>query len=449
VLDRLIADQPVLVRFRRTWLVCAFWLYPAMLWMFDLTPPGYVIAAGAYAAYFGAAVAACPPGRARWIALPGAFVLAELARWSFPFGGVPLATLPQSQAGGPLLPIARVDGALLLVVAVVLIGVAVSAGWRRDWIPVGVTVGLVIVLLGLASVAPRGEAFDAIDVAVVQGGGPQNTRAADTDDREVVEKHLAASALVETPVDLVLWPENVVNVEGTLDENVEFDELSALAVELDTTLVAGVVEGVTDDEFLNAAIAFGPDGKVVDRYDKVRTVPFGEFVPLRSVLEAVAGSAGLPERDVRAGEGPGILETGAGRFGALISWEVFFENRGREAARAGSTLQLNPTNGASYWLTQVQSQQVASSQLRAVESGRWVAQAAPTGFSAFVTPDGQVLDRTGISEQRVIQRTIELRRGATWATTLGVWPLVLLALASYPVAWAAQRRWARVGPPTT
>jgi apolipoprotein N-acyltransferase len=440
LLDRLIADQPAAVRFRRTWLVAAAWLYPAMVWMFDLTPPGYLIAGGAYAAYFGVAVAACPPGRARWIALPGAFVVAELARWSFPFGGVPLATLPESQAAGPLAPTVRVAGSLVLVALVVLLGIALSAASTRQWNPAAAIVALVAVVVGLSFVAPRGDAFDSLDVALVQGGGEQNTRAAETDEREVFERHLDASDLIDRPVDLVLWPENVINLEGRFVDSVEFDEVSELARRLDTTVIVGVVEGIDDDHFLNAAIAFGPDGEVVDRYDKVRTVPFGEFVPFRGLLERVAGEAGLPSRDAQAGSGPGILRTDAGTFGTLISWEVFFENRGREAALAGSELQLNPTNGASYWLTQVQTQQVASSRLRALESGRWVLQAAPTGFSAVVDPEGDVLQRAAISERAVLFATVELRDGETWATTVGVWPVFLLALLSYPVAWAVQRR---------
>ena len=72
-----------------------------------------------------------------------------------------------------------------------------------------------------AAVAPRGHQVDTLDVALVQGGGPQRTRAADTDEREVFERHLAASEDIEGPVDLVLWPENVVNVEGSLAVNRE------------------------------------------------------------------------------------------------------------------------------------------------------------------------------------------------------------------------------------
>jgi apolipoprotein N-acyltransferase len=88
---------------------------------------------------------------------------------------------------------------------------------------------------------------------------------------------------------------------------------------------------------------------------------------------------------------------------------------------------LNPTNGASYWLTQVQTQQIASSRLRAIETGRWVVQAAPTGFSAVIDPDGQLLARTGVGEQAVLQYTVGLREGLTWATRMGSRPMLVFA----------------------
>ena len=79
----------------------------------------------------------------------------------------------------------------------------------------------------------------------------------------------------------------------------------------------------------------------------------------------------------------------------MISWEVFFGGRGRAATTADGTgdtsILLNPTNGASYTGTVLQTQQIASSKLRAIENGRWVVQVSPTGFSAFVDPDGDVL----------------------------------------------------------
>ena len=66
----------------------------------------------------------------------------------------------------------------------------------------------------------------------------------------------------------------------------------------------------------------------------------------------------------------------------MISWEVFFGGRAREGVKHGGEVLLNPTNGASYTGTIVQTQQVASSRLRAIETGRWLVQAAPTGLLA-------------------------------------------------------------------
>jgi apolipoprotein N-acyltransferase len=346
-----------------------------------------------------------------------------------------------SQADAPLRYPARIGGALLLVVVVVIGGMALSAATQRNWRPALAATGVVLGVVVAGYFAPDGRAVDSVSVAIVQGGGPQRTRAADTDEADVFERHLDASELVETPVDFVLWPENVVNVEGPLVDHEWFGDLQDLARELDATLSVGIVEGVDEDSFRNAQIVFDPDGELRDRYDKVRIVPFGEYVPLRGFLEKIAGGAGLPERDVEAGSGPGVLDTEFGRMGVVISWEVFFQNRGREAIGTGDgRLLTNPTNGSSYWLTQVQTQQVASSQLRALETGRWVTQAAPTGFSAFVTPDGEVLDRTDITKRAVLHRTVELREGDTIATRLGQWPWLLLALAAYPAGWWLVRK---------
>ena len=123
-LDRLIADQPATVRFRRGWLVAMGCFVPSLVWMTALTAPGYVIACAAYSGMLGAGVAAAPPGRGRWLALAGTWTLAELLRWTWPFGGVPLANLAIGQVAGPLAPVLRVGGSLLLVLVAVLAGQA-------------------------------------------------------------------------------------------------------------------------------------------------------------------------------------------------------------------------------------------------------------------------------------------------------------------------------------
>jgi apolipoprotein N-acyltransferase len=414
------------------------WFMPSIVWMIDFTPPGYIVTLLVFGSMLVAAAVLTPPGRARWVALPGALMLMELLRWSWPFGGVPLSTLSMSQADAPLAPVVRFLGSLLLVGLVALGGVMIDAAADRAWPWVRVMVPVFLALAVLSPLTPDGEPIGAVDIALVQGGGPQRTRAGDTDEREVFERHLETSELIEGPVDLVLWPENVINVEDPVTENPEGDELSDLARSLDAPLVVGAVEG-DGDGFHNSALLIEADGSFTDRFEKVRRVPFGEFVPFRGLLEPFAGDA-LPDRDAVPGEGPAVLDTPVGPMGVVISWEVFFAPQARDAIENGGEILLNPTNGSSYWLTIVQTQQIASSRLRALETGRWVLQASPTGFTAVVNADGEVLQRTGVSERKVLQAAVERRSGLTIATRVGDWPMLLVALALVAIGWALERR---------
>ena len=134
-------------------------------------------------------------------------------------------------------------------------------------------------------------------------------------------------------------------------------------------------------------------------------------------------------RDAVAGTGPAVLDSPFGTVGVVISWEVFFGDRARDGVGNGGRLLLNPTNGSSYTGTILQSQQVASSRLRALETGRWVVQVAPTGFTAFVTPRrSRCCERTGISEQAVrVRDGRAARRAARSTSRFGDWPVILLA----------------------
>ena len=432
-------------------LVSVSWLGPATVWMVDLTLVGWPLAVVSFAAMHAVAGALVPPDHRRRAAFPAAFALAELLRWTWPFGGVPLATMAMAQVSSPLGSVVRVGGPLLLTALTAVGGVtlaAILAGRVRP-----ATVGAaVLVVAGLAAmVAPGSQPIDVegavnddalITVAAVQGGGPQNTRADVCEQRAVFERHLNTTRQqVSAPVDLVVWPEDVVHAspdtaitparceQPLLADSEARGALSDLARELDTVLVAGFFERTADREAnRNYAAAYDSSGVPVDTYDKVQLVPFGEYVPLRSTAERFSDE--LPARDVRAGpsDEPAVLDTPLGPLGVAISWEIFFDHRARSAVGSGDgRVLLNPTNGSSYWLTVVQTQQIASSRLRAIETDRWVVQTAPTGFSAVITPEGEVIERTGISESRVIQTTVELRHGDTLAVRLGVWPVAVAA----------------------
>ena len=440
-LDRLIAGQPVRARFARGWLVAMAAFVPSLSWMTALTAPGYLVACVAYSTMLGAGIAAAPPGRGRWVALPGTWTVAELVRWSWPFGGVPLANLAIGQVSGPLAPVLRVGGGVLLLAVTVLLGQALAAALRRAWRPaLALALGVTALVVG-SGLAPRGHAVGTAEVALVQGGGKQGTRKSDTGVVDVFERHVAATADVEPPVDLVLWPEDVVDTAGPLVDDPWGAIISDLARDLEAPIIVGTVEDSGPEHFLNSATLFDAAGEYVGRYDKVHRVPFGEFVPLRWLLDPIAGGA-LPDRDARVGDLPNVLDVPGpvGRVTAPISWEIFFADRTREGVEAGARVVLNPTNGSSFTGTIVQTQQVASSRMRAIETGRWVLQVAPTGFSAFIDDDGRVLERSAVSERRVLQRTVELREGLTPYTRLGNGPGLVLAALCIASGWAIELR---------
>ncbi len=439
-------------------LVSVSWLGPATVWMADLTLVGWPLALLGFAAMHAVAGALVPSDHRRWTAFPAAFALAELLRWTWPFGGVPLATMAMAQVSSPLGSVVRIGGPLLLTALTAVGGVTLAAILGARLRPTAVGLAVLVLAWLAAIVAPGSEPIDVngnrdddalITVAAVQGGGPQNTRADVCEQRAVFERHLnTAREQVSTPVDLVVWPEDVVHpspdtafTPARCDQPLLADSearaaLSELARELDTVLVVGFFERTADREAnRNYAAAYDSSGVPVDTYDKVQIVPFGEYVPLRSTVERFSDE--LPARDVRAGpsDEPAVLDTPLGPLGVAISWEIFFDHRARSAVGGGDgRVLLNPTNGSSYWLTVVQTQQIASSRLRAIETDRWVVQAAPTGFSAVITPAGDVIERTGISESRVIQTTVELRHGDTLAVRLGAWPVVVAAVLTLSLA---------------
>ena len=411
------------------------WFLPSTLWMFKFTPVGWPVGVALwFPLILGAASALSPPGPMRFAGLPATLILSEWLRWHAPFGGVPLSMLALTQARGPLLPVARIGGSMLVSAAVAVAGTALGLMASGRWRIGGAVLASVVIAAALGVIAPQGHAVRTLRAAAVQGGGPQEVRANPADYGVVFQRQVTASAGIRTPVDLVVWPEDVVNVVQYAT-SVEKTQMQQLAEKLHATIVAGVVENGADDKhFYNAAVAIDPDGQQAGRYEKVRRVPFGEYVPLRNLLEPIAGSL-LPPKDAIPGTKPNVLRTAAGRLGVVVSWEVFFGRRVREAIHHDAQLILNPTNGSSYWLNEVQTQQIASSQLRAVESGRWLVQASPTGFSAIVTPSGNVLGRSSMGEAHVVEGDVQLRNGNTIAAVTGDLFALLLAGVLFCLGW--------------
>lgn len=418
------------------------WFVPAMAWMWFLTAPGYLIASVLFASLHGAAgiIAGRIASDERRLvpALVVCHALAETLRLSWPFGGVPLATLSISQADSPIAALSPWLGPI--GISVVVLWIAMSERKFRALLATIVVIGAAGIWDGTSTTGRD------VRLAIVQGGGEQGTRAIDTDPRDVFDVHIEATRTLQPDPSrtAVVWPENVINVsaDGLFLDSEEHDLITEQAARLGVPFIVGVTESAGPDQFTNAQVVVETDGSISSRYDKVRRVPFGEYMPMRPLLQAVGAPVELVPRDARAGDARGYIDAAGVRAAVAISWEVFFGGRVNEGVVDGAEYIINPTNGSSYTGTILQTQQVASSRLRAREQGRWVAQVSPTGFSAFIGPDGTVHQRSGIGEQHVVEQSLTLRTGRTPYSRLGnapyIWAL-LLAL-----AWLTNRRYGAI-----
>jgi apolipoprotein N-acyltransferase len=288
-------------------------------------------------------------------------------------------------------------------------------------------------------VAPGGTQGPAVRVALVQGGGRRGLRAIENPPQQVFDRQVQASTLIRDPVDLILWPEDVIAIAGPVDGTPVAAEVGAIARAHHASLLAGVTEDVGPDHFRNAEVVWAPDGRVIGRFDKVHRVPFGEYIPLRSLVRHVVSLTFVP-RDAIAGRGTGEVQTSAGPVAIVISFEVFFPGRARAGVAAGGQVLLVPTNTASYRDTQVVTAEIAAARLRAWETGRDVAIAAPTGYSAVLTSRGQLVTRSRLGTQEALEATVHRRTGRTPYVRWGDGPAVAAALVLVAGAGAAGRR---------
>jgi apolipoprotein N-acyltransferase len=358
--------------------------------------------------------------------LPAGLVIADALRSLWPFGGLPLGGIDLGQADSPYARVVAFGGRLALVGVTCFAAVGLLAVAKRR-VRTGAAVLLAVAILTvIVRASPDGtHHLGAVTIGIVQGGGPRGLRASEQGTMKAYDSHLAATALIHERVDVVLWPEDIVHVDS-LERSLELRDLRAIARARNATVIPGVIESNGPELFWNRSVVIAPDGTIGDRYTKVRLVPYGEYFPFRKLITDW-GLALLPARDGQPGGKVGVINTPVGRFAILISYEGFFDDRARGGVRAGGEAILIPTNASSYVTSQVPTQQIASAKLRALENGRWVAQAAPTGRSAFIDNRGNVVKRTTLERREAIVATIERRSGLTPYARFNDLPVLVLA----------------------
>jgi apolipoprotein N-acyltransferase len=376
--------------------------------------------------------------------------------------------------GSWLLPVARLVGGRGITFLTVLIGAAgfvvVGTTWQsvrgrgdrsveeamRSSSPaVGLLVGALLVSV-LATIEPPAPTGETLDILVVQGndirhweeGRPADTPLAIT--TNLRDLTLEAIERDGRP-DLTVWPESSLDRDPTTDRGAPLRVLADEAARASGLLVAGASLDGPDPatDRLITAVTYEDGAGEVDRYVKRRLVPFGEYIPLRPLFAWFPPLEQIP-RDAVPGDEPQSTTVADGVDAAIvICFETLFGSIVRSNILAGdepAQLVLSLTNDASFGDSAEPAQHLAQSQLRAVETGRWVVHGALSGASAFIAPDGVPSQVTGLFTLATIRADVPLVAGLTpylvigdvvgWVTRMLVLALGAVALAT---AWGRRR----------
>jgi apolipoprotein N-acyltransferase len=419
-------------------------------WLIPVTVVGWaalVLGVGAFLALFGALVPAVWRDRApirTALAVGAVWGSVEWLRGVWPFGGWAWVSLGATQHANPLtLPAASVVGALGMGVvvaainALLLLGALRAGEWRRSVTPAAVAVALAVVPVALPRAEPDGPL---VDVAVVQGNVPVavGTASRIIEDTVVAENHARLHLrLAADPPDLAVWPENALDRDPTRDPvlgPVVEDSIRAVGA---PTLVGAITEA-PGGRLLNEDLLYTPDGTVVGRYAKNHLLPFGEFVPFRDALDWIPDVRRV-RADLSPGHRPGRFRIPAGSFAGVICFENAFPDLVRSYVTPDTGFLVVSTNNSTFGISAAPEQHVVLSELRAVETGRWVVHAALSGISAVISPGGEVVSRTGLFRPAILRARIPEARGTTPYDAIGGWLPVAL-LFGVALAYLAPRR---------
>jgi apolipoprotein N-acyltransferase len=231
-----------------------------------------------------------------------------------------------------------------------------------------------------------------------------------------------------TPLTAILWPED--GAPPFLDRDAGAREALAQAAPVDGYLITGTVR--TDPEpqppahVWNSLVAIDHDGVIRASYDKFHLVPFGEYVPMRSILPMQKITPG--GIDFSAGPGPRTIELpGLPPFSPLICYEAVFPGAVIDPAHRPAWL-LNITNDAWYGFTSGPFQHLAIARARAVEEGLPLVRVGNNGISAVFDPYGRVMGRLDLNAVGVLDEKLPQALPPTWYGRWGDGPLLVAAL---------------------
>ena len=234
-----------------------------------------------------------------------------------------------------------------------------------------------------------------------------------------------------TDTDLTVWPESVLPDEFASAQYTNMFTSFAQDSGAYQLVGSNAVRGGKD--YVSAFLVSPEDYEKPQEYDKVKLVPFGEFIPLEKWVRRF-----FPQADVLGALGAftagaqdqPLLKVWTMPLGTTICFESVFPQLWRRQRREGAQVMVNITNDAWYFNTAAPYQHLAINVVRAVETGRPVLRAANTGISAYIDPQGRLVRTTGLFTRETLAADVPVwyTNAQNLYTTWGDWLAWLCAV---------------------
>ena len=373
------------------------------------------------------------------LAAPFVWVAVELVRTRIT--GFPWNLLGTSQVDNiPLTRIATVTGVYGLSLEIMLVNAAFAAtflvrrGRRRALLIASVTAAVLLQAGRWVEPGPVPADHAAVllqqNLPVAEAEAWTKAHFEETLQDFVSESEQAARSLHPAgvapgqPVDLIVWPESPAPFFGS--DPIFRTALSGLARRTGAWIVAGNIgiqnptnESQKTKEF-NSAQLVSPAGDWDGRYDKIHLVPFGEYVPFRSVFSFAAG---LTEAvgDFTHGTSRVPLVAGEHPLGVFICYESIFPDEIRQFVNQGAQVLVNVSNDGWYGDSGAWAQHLNQARMRAAENSRWLLRDTNTGLTASIDPYGRVVASLPRKERAALAAPFALIGTKTFYTRHGDW----------------------------
>ncbi|MFN2529767.1 MAG: apolipoprotein N-acyltransferase [Pyrinomonadaceae bacterium] len=258
------------------------------------------------------------------------------------------------------------------------------------------TVGAI--MLVVSKQAANTETTTYLHVVAVQPNVPMTLIKSDDEMSALVTRHLTMTtdALDKVPDDglprLVIWPESPMNFTYATDSQFQL-LLRQFAVDNHTSVLLNSLEPAPDAGGYNSALLINEEGRLISQYDKIRLLPFGEYVPLphwlpgASLITAIVG-------DFTPGEHYTLMPIAKHHAGVFICIESAYPSIARTFSKDGADFLINISNDGYLGPTAVMRQHLANAVFRAVENGKPLLRVTNSGISGFIDASGSVRDET-------------------------------------------------------